>query len=79
MLDDGRCLLVVDQPCRLDDELFGVVLELIKDRLFNAGENLDNGFSGQPRFTYQLSDEVILDAVIGADALAAVIGGRAGL
>ena len=52
VLDDHRGLRVVDQLRRLDDEGLGVFLELVEDRLLDAGQDGHDGFPRQPRLAH---------------------------
>ena len=67
MLDDGRCLFVIDEGSCFQDELFRVILELIEHRFFNADQNLYNRLAGQLGFSHQLANQVILDALTGVN------------
>ena len=68
VLDDGCSFLVVDQGSRLDDELLGVVLELVKHHLLDPSQNRHNIFSGQLGLFHKLADQIILHAVAGSDS-----------
>ena len=75
VLNDCRRLFIIDQLSRFDDKLFRIVLKLVKDSFLNPGEDLHNSFPCQPCLAHQLPYKIILDAAVGTNALASVIGG----
>ena len=68
MLDDGRCLFIVDELCRLEDEFLRVVLELVKDSFLNPCQDLHDRVARQAGFFHQFADQVIFHGAVDRNA-----------
>ena len=58
MLNDRRCLLIVNNLGRFYDEFLWIFLELIESVRSNPSKNLNNIFARQSRFFNQLADQI---------------------
>lgn len=68
VLDDDRCLLVVNKRGSLDDEFLGIVAKLPENGRMDPFEYSHNGSAGKTRFCDYFAYEVILNAFICRDA-----------
>ena len=73
MLNDCRCLFIVNKSTCFNDKFFRIILKLVKDKPFNSSKNLDNCFSCKTSSIHEFTNQVVLNTSIDCNFVAHTI------